>query len=178
MMNLDSKCHRMRFFVFSGRLLYGCERKRGLRNMTEWAEKEVQFDEFENEDALRFAWKTAAWAAHNRTKPLGIRITKDGLLIVQYLMDGKKEDNWLKRKERTVLESGHASLYVYEHADAYPQMKDNDNYCVGGGGYPLIIRGELRGSVCVSGLVHTEDHALIVRMLQEIKNEKKTAEDR
>ena len=144
--------------------------------MTEAEEKELRFSDFQSEDALSFAQKVTDWAKENKTKPLGIRITKDGLLILQYLMDGKKEDNWLKRKERTVLESGHSSLYVSEHADAYPQMKDSDLYCVGGGGFPLVIQGELRGAVCVSGLVHTDDHALIVRMLRKVKKERETAE--
>lgn len=139
--------------------------------MTEDAEKQLQFEDFRNEDAMKFALKITDWAETNSPKPLGIRISKDGLLILQYLMDGKKEDSWLKRKERTVLESGHSSLYVFEHADEYPHMKDNELYCVGGGGFPLIINDAVRGAVCVSGLVHTEDHALIVRMLEEMKKE-------
>lgn len=152
----------------------GAKRKES-REMTAEEEKMLQFDDFRNEDALAFAKKITDWAKENSIKPLGIRITKDDLLVFQYLMDGKKEDNWLKRKERTVLESGHSSLYVFEHAQEYPQMKDNDLYCVGGGGFPLVIKGEMRGSICVSGLVHTEDHALIVRTLKELKNEKETA---
>ena len=153
-----------------------CVQRERKHEMTEREEKEIQFDEFLNEDAFRFGMKVTGWAEENSSRPLGIRITKDGLLIFQYLMNGKKEDTWLKRKERTVLESGHSSLYVFEHADDYPEMKDNDLYCVGGGGFPLIIGGQLHGSICVSGLVHTEDHALIVRMLNEIKTEKETAE--
>lgn len=144
--------------------------------MTEETERKLQFEDFRNEDAMKFAAKISDWAKTNSPKPLGIRISKDGLLVLQYLMDGKKEDNWLKRKERTVLESGHSSLYVFEHADEYPHMKDSDQYCVGGGGFPLIINDAIRGAVCVSGLVHTEDHALIVRMLTELKTEKETAE--
>lgn len=146
-----------------------------MSETVESQEQRLQFEDFGSEDAAMFAKEVVSWVKENRTKDVGIRISRDGLVILQYLMDGKKEDNWLKRKERTVLESGHASLYVFEHIEEYPQMKDNDRYCVGGGGFPLIIQGSVRGAVCVSGLVHTEDHALIVQMLKKVKLAKETA---
>ena len=75
---------------------------------------------------------------------------------------------WLKRKERTVLESGHSSYYTFFHQDDYPWMKDNDLYTLGGGGFPINEKGEIVGAICVSGLKHNEDHQLIVDTLMTL----------
>lgn len=37
--------------------------------------------------------------------------------------------------------------------------------------FPLIIHDELRGSILVSGLVHDEDHQVIVDCLRKLKDE-------
>ena len=50
-------------------------------------------------------------------------------------------------------------------------MKKMKSLVICGGGFPLIIRGELRGSILVSGLVHDEDHQVIVDCLRKIKDE-------
>lgn len=46
-----------------------------------------------------------------------------------------------------------------------------NNNC--GGGYPLIVADEFKGVFCISGLQHYEDHALIVRVLNEMKDKQK-----
>ena len=45
----------------------------------------------------------------------------------------------------------------------------DESLVICGGGFPLIIRGELRGSILVSGLVHDEDHQVIVDCLRKLK---------
>ena len=47
----------------------------------------------------------------------------------------------------------------------------DESLVICGGGFPLIIRGELRGSILVSGLVHDEDHQVIVDCLRKLKDE-------
>ena len=102
-------------------------------------------------------------------KPVRIRVKKDDDIVFQYFMDTKVGDSWVVRKEVTVLESNHSSLYVYEHSDDYSYMINNDDYAVCGGGFPLIINNEVRGVFVISGLEHTEDHDLIIRALDKLK---------
>ena len=85
-------------------------------------------------------------------------------------MNGKTSETWLNRKEKTVLESKHSSLYVFYNQDNYSHMLNNDNYAVCGGGFPLIVNNEVKGTFIISGLSHEEDHQLIIDALRKIKN--------
>lgn len=118
--------------------------------------------------ALQFGLKIQKIIKDEHLRPVGIRVTYKGLLVFQYLMDGKKEDQWLKRKERTVLESGKSSYEVFLNQEQYHTWINNDQYAICGGGYPIIENGQCVGSICVSGLAHDEDHRLIVRVLKEM----------
>ena len=89
-------------------------------------------------------------------------------------MDGKKGVTWLDRKQKTVEKYGHSSYYIYlenEENKTYQADEKDESLVICGGGFPLIIRGELRGSILVSGLVHDEDHQVIVDCLRKIKDE-------
>lgn len=132
-------------------------------------EKELSFETFTNDMALTFMQNVLSIVEKEGLKPIRIRVTLDDDIIAQYLMEGKKGEMWLNRKQVTVLESNHSSLYVARHADSYAYMLDNDNYAVCGGGFPLIINGEVRGTFIVSGLSDIEDHRLIVEALKMMK---------
>ncbi len=144
-------------------------------------ENYLQFEEFSHEDARRTAEKIFEGyerlvAGREIKKAIGVRVVVDGLLVYQYLMDGKKEDKWLKRKENMVWEFGHSSMYIREVNDItheYDHLKDDENLAICGGGFPITIRGEIRGTVAVSGLAHEEDHGLIVEALKILKEEGK-----
>lgn len=124
---------------------------------------------FSHELALQFGFKVQQHIKQNQLKAVGIRIHYKGLLVFQYVMDGKKEDNWLKRKERTVLESGKSSYEVFLNQNHYSTWINDDKYAICGGGYPIIENGECVGAICVSGLKHDEDHQLIVDVLKEME---------
>ena len=132
-------------------------------------EKELSFDKFTHELALKFGLEIVHYIQSQQLKSIGIRITYKDLLVFQYLMDGKQEDIWLKRKERTVLESGHSSYYTFLNQEKYAQWINNDQYTIGGGGFPIIENHKVVGAICVSGLKHDEDHQLIVSTLQKLK---------
>ena len=55
----------------------------------------------------------------------------------------------------------------------YTSQEDekDESLVICGGGFPLIIHDELRGSILVSGLVHDEDHQVIVDCLRKLKDE-------
>lgn len=130
-------------------------------------EERYQFKKFNHSDGLNIALKIIAEAKATKPKPVAIRIFYEDKLIFHYLMDERKPAPWLNRKEKTVLESGHSSLYVFEHQADYPEWLEDDTYAICGGGFPIIEQGVLKGAICVSGLVHTEDHQLIINALEE-----------
>ncbi|HJC47477.1 MAG TPA: heme-binding protein [Candidatus Lachnoclostridium pullistercoris] len=143
-------------------------------------EKWLQFEEFSHRDA----WDTAIkilklykkmTAGREIKKGIGIRIAVDGTVVFQYLMDGKKDDSWLVRKQNTVERFGHSSMYLWEvneRTHEYENLKTDPRFAVCGGAFPLIIGGEVKGAAAVSGLVHYEDHELVVQALKELKEEK------
>lgn len=131
-------------------------------------EQQLQFHEFSHELALKIGLKAVEKIQARQQKDIGIRIVYQGLLVFQYLMNQKKEDQWLKRKENTVLTIGHASLYAHVVKEPYLHLAGDEHYALGGGGFPIIENGEVKGAICISGLEHTQDHALIVEILQEV----------
>lgn len=134
-------------------------------------EQTLIFQKFTHDFGLRFGLEIINYIQSNNLKSVGVRIIYKDLLVFQYLMDGKKEDIWLKRKERTVLESGHSSYYTFLHQDQYAAWVGHDDYAVGGGGFPIIENNEVVGAICVSGLKHDEDHLLIVDTLKRLFKE-------
>lgn len=128
------------------------------------------FENFSHEQALILGVKAQQIVKEENLKAVGIRIVYKDLLVFQYLMDGKKEDNWLKRKAKTVLDSGHSSYYVYCHQEDYQTWIDDESYAICGGGYPIIENGQCVGAICISGLKHGDDHELIVRILKEMED--------
>lgn len=130
-------------------------------------EQEVVFNKFTHELGFKIAQRIIEKVKERQLKSVGVRILFDDLLVFQYLMDGKSEDNWLKRKEKTVLDSGHSSLYVFFHQEDYKNWLNDEQYAVCGGGFPIIINDEVRGVIGVSGLKHDEDHALLTETVRE-----------
>lgn len=137
-------------------------------------EAKLQFDEFKHEDALNLALLINEEVKNNYEKPVGIRVVHQGLEVFHFLMNERKRPaTWLVRKAKTVNESGHSSLYTFLKMEAEPKFKawqGDDNYAICGGGFPLIENGEVTGSICVSGLEHWDDHAVIVKCLKQYLN--------
>ena len=136
-------------------------------------EKELSFQEFNNHDAYQLGQIIVDHIEKNHLKNVRIRIVLDKDIIFQYLMDGKKGVIWLDRKQKTVEKYGHSSYYIYlenEENKTYQEDEKDESLVICGGGFPLIIHDELRGSILVSGLVHDEDHQVIVDCLRKLKD--------
>jgi uncharacterized protein (UPF0303 family) len=134
-------------------------------------EQRLQFGAFTHDMGLEIAQRVIKKVKELATKPVGIRIRHNGSLVFYYLMDGRKESPWLNRKEKTVLDSGHSSLYTYLFLDEVPEYKEwesDEAYAICGGGFPIIENGKVTGVICVSGLEHLEDHRLIVESIEEV----------
>lgn len=134
-------------------------------------ESVYSFEDFTNDRALDFGLTVLKIVEEKNLKNVRIRVKYDGDIVFQYLMNGKKSQMWLDLKEKTVMDSGHSSLYVAQQIEHYAYMKDSTDYAVCGGGFPLIVKGELKGAFCVSGLTDTEDHQLILEALERMKKQ-------
>ncbi len=106
---------------------------------------------------------------------IATEIIFNGLVVFKHSMRGTsaRHDIWLKRKANTVTLSLNSSYLFGELLAQDGKTLDDglhlsyDDYAVLGGGFPLIIAGVgVVGSICVSGLPHEEDHALVVEALE------------
>ena len=112
-------------------------------------EEELSFDHFDAEDAYCIGNEIVK----KTSKPVRIRIVLDG-------------------KQNTVERYHHSTYYVFLDQEERHVYDENDStIAICGGGFPLFIKGELRGCVIVSGLAHDEDHHLIIDVLGGYKNE-------
>ena len=125
-----------------------------------------------NEIALQFGLTVIEIVKKKALNPVRIRVVLDGDVVFQYMMEGKKGDEWLDRKQRTVERTHRSSLDVFNHSYDYKELLDDHRYAVCGGGYPIIIDGVYRGTFIVSGLEHTQNHQLIVDALKEMEENK------
>ncbi len=136
-------------------------------------EKELSFDSFDNEDAYHIAGSIVKRIKEEKMKNIRIRVVLNDELVFQYLMNGKKGEYWLNRKQNTIEKYGHSGYYMFlenEENGTYKEIEDDETYVLCGGAFPIIVKGEMIGSFIVSGLTHEEDHQLIVDAFKEYKN--------
>ncbi|MGM0168426.1 hypothetical protein IGI39_004181 [Enterococcus sp. AZ135] len=134
-------------------------------------EQRLQFERFDHELGMEITLELAQEVKEHFDKPVGIRIHYNGTTVVHYLMNGRKISPWLDRKVKTVLESGHSSLYPYLLSDSHEEFAkwlDDPSHAICGGGFPIIEQGVLKGAICVSGLDHLTDHLVITTVLERV----------
>lgn len=134
-------------------------------------EAALQFEDFDSDIALDIAFKINEKIKQEQLDGVGIQVYFEDKVILHYLTKGRKESPWLERKCRTVLESGHSSLYTFYTVEEEPLFQEwakSDQYAICGGGFPILIKDEVKGAICVSGLSHLEDHRLIVETLKDM----------
>lgn len=129
-------------------------------------QNQINFNEFLHINALNMGINALMIVKERKLRRIGIRIKLDDKLVFQYLMDGKNEDNYLKGKENVVIKTGKSSMFVYDHQDDYQELLNDSNYCVSGGALPIMINGEIRGSISISGMTQELDHSLAQEVLQ------------
>jgi uncharacterized protein (UPF0303 family) len=137
-------------------------------------EQRLQFPRFDNGIAWRFGSRLVA-AATERGLPVTIDITRGSHQLFHAALEGTSADNdeWIRRKCRTVYRFGHSSYYVgRSYTDRGRRFEDEPHWdhqlhAAHGGGFPVLVRGAgLIGTIAVSGLPQAEDHELIVTELE------------
>jgi uncharacterized protein (UPF0303 family) len=138
-------------------------------------EEELQFRQFQNDDALLLGMRLVNRAQADG-KSVTVDICRNGQQLFHCALPGTSADNdaWIRRKNNVVNRYGHSSFYVGTQFRAknttFDQSSrlDIDQYAAHGGAFPVIVRNVgVVGTVTVSGLPQEEDHRLVVEVLRE-----------
>lgn len=141
-------------------------------------ERELRFDSFYRRDALELAQIVYA-LAQERGAGICCAVVLEGFEAARFFLPGTDAGNvvWLARKKNSVMMSGWSSLRCGMEAELNgrhePWHEDTENYVIRGGGFPIRDKdGILLGALCISGLVHYDDHALCVEALRRFAAKK------
>jgi uncharacterized protein (UPF0303 family) len=147
--------------------------------MLEQLQQEEQLLTFDYFDTL-IGWQIGQWIvkeAIDHQLPIAVEITLMNKVIFSFSMPLATNFNqqWIRRKRNTVYYFEHSSLWVMHKVNNDMNvLKDRYGLSIGdyaaiGGGYPLRVKGMgCVGSICVSGLSHTEDHDIIINSLKQV----------
>lgn len=145
-----------------------------LLNKSIEEEEKYQFTSFAQTDA-KILGELLFQKSLKYNKPAAIEIRFNHLIVYRFFPDGTNKNNelWLQAKANTVDMLGISTLHLYVELERSGEslrehrMKEED-YARFGGGFPLKLKGSgVVGSICVSGLMHTEDHQVIIEALDE-----------
>lgn len=126
----------------------------------------MDFNEFLHAQALEMGLEAVHLVKERQWRRIGVRIILHDVLVFQYLMDGKNEDNYLQGKINVVKETGLSSDEVFNRSAAFEQLLDKVEYCVSGGAVPIIVKGEVYGVIAISGMTQEKDHELAMEVLK------------
>ena len=126
----------------------------------------MDFNEFLHAQALEMGLEAVRLVKERQWRRIGVRIILHDVLVFQYLMDGKNEDNYLQGKINVVKETGLSSDEVFNRSAEFEQLLDKAEYCVSGGAIPIIVKGEVYGVIAISGMTQEKDHELAMEVLK------------
>ncbi len=126
----------------------------------------MDFNEFLHAQALEMGLEAVRLVKEREWRRIGVRIILHDVLVFQYLMDGKNEDNYLQGKINVVKLTGLSSDEVYNRRTEFEQLLDKAEYCVSGGAVPIIVKGEVYGVIAISGMTQEKDHELAMEVLK------------
>jgi len=138
-------------------------------------EQELQFTSFNEETA----WKLGSQLvkkARSRNLPVTVDIMRGIHQLFHASLRGTSPDNdeWVKRKIKTVYRFGHSSFYIGQMLKSKGKsieqsyLVSESEYAPHGGCFPIIVRDTgIVGTITVSGLPQEEDHKLVVQALRD-----------
>lgn len=143
-------------------------------------EQELRFDHFSNADAYELG-SIIYNIALERKLPVTIEIRKNTQIVYHVALEGTAPDNdmWLQRKYNLVTRMGKSSYRAGLELKAAGKTLEEmceltvENYAAHGGCFPINIKGTgIIGTVAVSGLEQSLDHALVIEGVKKFLEEK------
>lgn len=144
-------------------------------------EKSAELASFSAEDAWKLGCLMHDLCAE-RALPVAVSIELAGQVVFQLGMSGSSPDNdrWIAGKRAITALTHHSSLFSRLKAESKGGTNasvfglDPTKYLCAGGCVPIFVKGTgYVGSVTVSGLADTEDHALSLEALARFAEESK-----
>lgn len=137
-------------------------------------ERELVFTRFDNADAWELGSAMVA-AAAERSLPVTIDIRRHGHQLFHAALAGTTADNdaWIERKVNVVNRFGASSYLIGRRLAAKGDVLDERlglepvRFAAHGGAFPIRIADVgVVGTVTVSGLPQSEDHAFVIEMVR------------
>lgn len=144
-------------------------------------EQELQFAKF-NEDTAWNLGKQLVETAREKNLSVTVDITRGTHQLFHASLPGTSPDNdeWVKRKIRTVYRFGHSSFYMGQLLKSKGKnieqayLVSESEYAAHGGCFPIIVKDTgIVGTITVSGLPQEEDHNLVVQALRDFLAQEK-----
>lgn len=137
-------------------------------------EERLSFEHFSREDAWEFAMLLYK-NGRKYCRTMGFEITLNGLCVFRYLPEETTRDHamWLERKRRTVefREMSPLRFQAWLEMDGsdFKNWKvDTDQYVLGGGAFPITIRGTgVVGSICTTNMPGNAEQEVITETISE-----------
>lgn len=133
-------------------------------------EEKYRFSNFSHEDALALGMHLIE-AGKEHQGPVAIEISLHDLVVFRHFPTGTSgfHEMWLKSKRNMVIIREISTLHAFALLAVSKENQLDDwhlpplKYAACGGGFPIRnISGTVLGAVCVSGLPHLEDHAILM----------------
>ncbi|HSJ86194.1 MAG TPA: heme-degrading domain-containing protein [Anaerolineales bacterium] len=138
-------------------------------------EQELQFESFNEDTAWNIGCQLVRHAL-SQSLAVTIDITRGNHQLFHASLRGTSPDNdeWVKRKIRTVYRFSHSSFYMGQLLKSKGKpieevyLLSESEYAAHGGCFPVIVKDTgVVGTITVSGLPQEEDHKLVVRAIRE-----------
>ncbi len=145
--------------------------------IVETQQNSLRFQEFTYTDAFSLGISVVERAKMFYEKPVAVRIDIDGVTVFYHLMEGTSLNNdwWMKKKLNGCMKTKESSFMNFlkirasNRFDEFPWSKDEGSFALVGGCFPIVLlSGEQKGFLMVSGLPHPQDHQLMVDTLADV----------
>lgn len=141
-------------------------------------EKEIQFDYFDSELALKIGLELIE-EAKRRSNKICIDIALAGRRLFHYSSDGNAVSNdvMIERKKNTAMHTGHSSLWAHFMLKDMGMSIDEkwhldpSQYAEVGGAFPIRLKNcpTAIGTITCSGFDHQTDHGIIIDVCRKMK---------
>lgn len=129
---------------------------------------ELRFDSFDQEAAYALG-TLAAEIVRERELTLAVQIVLGDHIVYKAALGDVPEGttSWLRRKSNVAKREGTASLLVrLREEEAGHELELNDEFAVSGGSFPLVVDGEIVGTITGSGEPDVVDHDVVTSALR------------
>jgi uncharacterized protein (UPF0303 family) len=129
---------------------------------------ELAFESFDQEAAYALG-SLAAEIVRERELALAVQIVIGDHIVYKAAQNGVEEGTteWLRKKSNVAKRDQAPSLLTrLVDEEAGRELLVDDDYAVSGGSFPIVVEGEVVGTITASGLKDVVDHDVVVTAIR------------